>query len=57
MAGSGISTGASMVAVAIAAIIVCATLGWLRTYEMPGLKPGFQIRNIILGAESDHSGS
>ena len=48
IAGSGISTGASMVALAMAAIIVCATLGWLKTYEMPGMTPGFQIRNIIL---------
>jgi Undecaprenyl-phosphate glucose phosphotransferase len=48
MAGSGISTGASMMALAMAAIVVCATLGWLRTYEMPSLKLGLQTRNMIL---------
>jgi Undecaprenyl-phosphate glucose phosphotransferase len=48
IAGSGISTGGSMVALAMAAIVVSATLGWLRTYEMPGLTLGLQSRNIIL---------
>jgi Undecaprenyl-phosphate glucose phosphotransferase len=48
MAGSGISTGASMVALAMAGIVVSATLGWLGTYEISGLKLRLQIQNIVL---------